>query len=278
MEIITEIAPLRARLQNETSIALVPTMGNLHAGHLSLVKIARQHADCTVVSLFVNRLQFAPHEDFDRYPRTQREDCQLLAKIGADIVFIPEESTLYPVSQEIQLSLPAMADTLEGACRPGFFRGVATVVLKLFNIVQPQFAVFGQKDYQQLQIIRKMVDQLNLPLTIVAGETIRADDGLALSSRNSYLDASQRNEAGQLAVTLELVRKEIAAGERDFSWLEQHATLRLNDRGWKVDYIAVREQQTLSPPAAHATDLVVLGAAWLNQTRLIDNVMCTLTE
>jgi pantoate--beta-alanine ligase len=223
-------------------------------------------------------LQFAPHEDFDRYPRTQREDCQLLAKIGADIVFIPEENTLYPVPQEIQLSLPVMADSLEGACRPGFFRGVATVVLKLFNIVQPQFAVFGQKDYQQLQIIRKMVDQLNLPLTIVAGETIRADDGLALSSRNRYLDMAQRNEAGQLAITLELVRKKIAAGERDFSRLEQHATLRLNDRGWKVDYIAVREQQTLSLPAAHSTDLVVLGAAWLNQTRLIDNFMCTLTE
>jgi pantoate--beta-alanine ligase len=278
VEIITEIAPLRARLQGESSIALVPTMGNLHAGHLSLVQIAQQHAGCTVVSIFINRLQFAPHEDFDRYPRTQVKDCQLLEDIGADIVFLPDESTLYPVPQEFQLLLPSMADTLEGACRPGFFRGVAIVVLKLFNIVQPHFAIFGKKDYQQLQIIRKMINQLNLPVDIVAGETMRADDGLALSSRNSYLDVAQRREAGQLAVTLEQVRERIMAGERDFSLLEQWAAKRLSDRGWKVDYIAVCDQQMLSPAPVCDTDLVVLGAAWLNQTRLIDNFVFTLPE
>lgn len=278
MEIITEIAPLRARLQGESSIALVPTMGNLHAGHLSLVQIAQQHAGCTVVSIFINRLQFAPHEDFDRYPRTQVKDCQLLEDIGADIVFLPDESTLYPVPQEFQLLLPSMADTLEGACRPGFFRGVATVVLKLFNIVQPHFAIFGKKDYQQLQIIRKMINQLNLPVDIVAGETMRADDGLALSSRNSYLDMAQRREAGQLAVTLEQVKERIMAGERDFPLLKQWATKRLSDRGWQVDYIAVCDRQTLSPASVCDTDLVVLGAAWLSQTRLIDNFVFTLLE
>lgn len=278
MEIITEIAPLRARLQGESPIALVPTMGNLHAGHLSLIRIAQQHAGCTVVSIFINRLQFAPHEDFDRYPRTQIKDCQLLEDIGADIVFLPDESTLYPVPQEFQLLLPSMADTLEGACRPGFFRGVATVVLKLFNIMQPHFAIFGKKDYQQLQIIRKMINQLNLPVDIVAGETVRAGDGLALSSRNSYLDVAQRREAGQLAVTLEQVRERIMAGERDFPLLEQWAAKRLSDRGWKVDYIAVRDPQTLLPASICDTDLVVLGAAWLSQTRLIDNCVFTLLE
>lgn len=278
MEIITEIAPLRARLQGESSIALVPTMGNLHAGHLSLVQIAQQHAGCTVVSIFINRLQFAPHEDFDRYPRTQVKDCQLLEDIGADIVFLPDESTLYPVPQEFQLLLPSMADTLEGACRPGFFRGVATVVLKLFNIVQPHFAIFGKKDYQQLQIIRKMVNHLNLPVDIVAGETMRAGDGLALSSRNGYLDVAQRREAGQLAVSLEQVRERITAGERDFPLLEQWAAKRLSDRGWKVDYIAVCNRQTLSLASACDTDLVILGAAWLSQTRLIDNFVFTLPE
>ncbi|MGG7054968.1 pantoate--beta-alanine ligase [Nitrosomonas sp. ANs5] len=273
MEIITDIMSLRARLQRESSIALVPTMGNLHTGHLSLVQIARQHAACTVVSIFVNRLQFAPHEDFDRYPRTQEDDCRLLKENGVDIVFLPGEKILYPVSQTFQVSLPAMADTLEGTCRPGFFRGVATVVLKLFNIVQPQIAVFGQKDFQQLQIIRGMVEQFNLPIKILAGETVRVDDGLALSSRNSYLDAKQRQEASQLAWVLQQVKQRIEAGEHNFARLEQWAAQRLHERGWKVDYVAVCHQQTLSRAAADDQQYVILGAAWLGQTRLIDNLL-----
>ncbi|HRQ05321.1 MAG TPA: pantoate--beta-alanine ligase [Nitrosomonas halophila] len=273
MEIITDIMPLRARLQRETSIAFVPTMGNLHAGHLSLVQIARQHAACTVVSIFVNRLQFAPHEDFDRYPRTQEDDCRLLKESGADIVFLPDEKVLYPVSQTFQVSLPAMADTLEGACRPGFFKGVATVVLKLFNIVQPQIAVFGQKDFQQLQIIRGMVEQFNLPIDILAGKTMRADDGLALSSRNNYLDPKQRQEASQLAWVLQQVKQRIEAGEHNFAQLEQWAVQRLCERGWKVDYIVVCHQQTLSRATIDDRQCVILGAAWLGQTRLIDNFL-----
>lgn len=273
MEIITDIMSLRARLQRESSIAFVPTMGNLHAGHLSLVQIARQHAACTVVSIFVNRLQFAPHEDFDRYPRTQENDCRLLKESGADIVFLPDEKTLYPVSQTFQVSLPVMADTLEGACRPGFFRGVATVVLKLFNIVQPQIAVFGQKDFQQLQIIRGMVEQLNLPIEILAGETVRADDGLALSSRNSYLEPKQRQEASQLAWVLQQVKQRVEAGENNFARLEQWAAQRLHERGWKVDYVAVCHQQTLSRATIDDRQYAILGAAWLGQTRLIDNLL-----
>ncbi len=276
VEIITDIASLRMRLQHEPLITLVPTMGNLHPGHLSLVRIAQQYAGCTIVSIFVNRLQFAPHEDYDRYPRTQRDDCRLLENCGVDIVFLPEEKTLYPVPQEFQLLLPSMADILEGTCRPGFFRGVATVVLKLFNIVQPHIAVFGKKDYQQLQIIRRMVDQLNLSVQIVAGETVRSGDGLALSSRNHYLDPAQREEAGQLAGSLEQIRDSIEAGERNFPLLEQLAAERLSKRGWKVDYIAICCQHTLLPAASHDSELVILGAAWLGQTRLIDNFLLTL--
>lgn len=271
MEIITDIASLRARLQDEASIALVPTMGNLHAGHLSLVRIAQQHAGCTVVSIFVNRLQFAPHEDYDRYPRTQENDCRLLEENGVDIVFIPGEKTLFPVPQEFQLLLPPVADTLEGAYRPGFFRGVTTVVLKLFNIVQPQVAIFGEKDYQQLQIIRRMVTQLNLPIEIIAGQTIRAEDGLALSSRNNYLDNIQRQKASELARNLKKIGESIASGERNFSHLEWSAIERLNMQGWKVDYISVRQQCMLLPATACDSDLVILGAAWLDKIRLIDN-------
>lgn len=276
MEIITDIALLRARLRQQTAVALVPTMGNLHAGHLSLVQLAQQHACCVVVSIFVNRLQFAPHEDFDRYPRTRENDCRLLEENGVDFVFIPDEKTLYPVMQEFQLLLPSMADKLEGACRPGFFRGVTTVVLKLFNIVQPHVAVFGEKDYQQLQIIRGMVEQLNLPVEIVAGRTIREEDGLALSSRNNYLDESQRQQASGLADSLQQIRKGIISGERDFPRLEWSAIERLNKLGWKADYIAVRQQCTLLPVTACNSDLVILGAAWLDKIRLIDNILLTL--
>lgn len=272
MEIITDIAALRARLNTERSIGFVPTMGNLHEGHLSLVTLTQQHAHCTVVSLFVNRLQFAPHEDFDRYPRTQENDCLLLAKEGVDIVFSPNEETLYPTLQDFQLSLPASADILEGAFRPGFFRGVTTVVLKLFNIVQPSIAVFGKKDYQQLFLVRSMIEQLNLPIALIAGETIRQQDGLALSSRNGYLTTPERTEASQLYQTLNQIKHAIKAGERNFELLEETAKQQLNQRNWKVDYLSVMQRNTLLPATSHATELVILGAAWLGTTRLIDNL------
>ncbi|HNO75289.1 MAG TPA: pantoate--beta-alanine ligase [Nitrosomonas mobilis] len=272
MEIITSITTLRARLQAETSIALVPTMGNLHAGHLSLVRLAQQHTTCTVVSIFVNRLQFLPHEDFDRYPRTAVEDCQLLKEMDVNIVFMPDEKTLYPVPQEFRLTLPAMADTLEGAFRPGFFNGVMTVVLKLFNITQPQVAIFGKKDYQQLQLVRQMVEQLNLPIEIIAGDTIRAEDGLALSSRNRYLDAAERQEASRLAAVLTQIKNNIASGERNFGKLRQQASQTLAAHGWQSNYIAICNQQTLSPAIPDDGHLAILGAARLGQTRLIDNI------
>ncbi|SDY49885.1 pantoate--beta-alanine ligase [Nitrosomonas sp. Nm33] len=272
MEIITSIASLRTRLKRESSIALVPTMGNLHQGHLSLVQIAQQQASCTVVSIFVNRLQFAPHEDFDRYPRTQTADCHLLEKLGVDIVFLPDEKTLYPTPQEFQLLLPAVADTLEGEFRPGFFRGVATVVLKLFNIVQPQLAVFGKKDYQQLYLMQKMVQQLNLPINIMAGETVRSEDGLALSSRNSYLSELEKQKASYLFRTLFQVKQKIEQGDHNFRLLEECAKCELAKQGWTVDYIALQQRETLLPANTGDTDLVILSAAWLGQTRLIDNL------
>lgn len=272
MEIITNITTLRNRLQGKSSIALVPTMGNLHQGHLSLVQLAQQQASCTVVSIFVNRLQFAPHEDFDRYPRTQAADCHLLEKLGVEIVFLPDEKELYPASQEFQLLLPAVADTLEGEFRPGFFRGVAIVVLKLLNIVQPQLAVFGKKDYQQLHLTQKMVQQLNLPIEILAGETVRAEDGLALSSRNSYLSKVERQQASQLFHILQQLKQTIELGDHNYRVLEQCAKCALAKQGWTVDYIALQQRETLFPATSGDTDLVALAAAWLGQTRLIDNL------
>ncbi|AKH37842.1 MULTISPECIES: pantoate--beta-alanine ligase [Nitrosomonas] len=277
MEIITDIASLRTRLKRESSIALVPTMGNLHQGHLSLVQLAQQHAGCTVVSIFVNRLQFAPHEDFDRYPRTQTTDCHLLEQLGVEIVFLPDEKELYPVPQEFQLLLPAVADTLEGQFRPGFFRGVAIIVLKLFNIVQPHIAIFGKKDYQQLHLMQKMGQQLNLPIEIMAGETVRAEDGLALSSRNSYLSESQRQQASHLFRTLFHVKQKIEQGDHNLRLLEERAKCELAKQGWKVDYIALQQRKTLLPANTSDTDLVILGAGWLGQTRLIDNLEIALT-
>lgn len=247
-------------------------MGNLHEGHLSLVRISQQNTGCTVVSIFVNRLQFAPHEDFDRYPRTQANDCRLLEKLGVDIVFLPDEKTLYPNPQTFQLLLPPVADTLEGKFRPGFFQGVAIIVLKLFNITQPQLAIFGKKDYQQLHLVRQMVAQLNLPVAIMAGETVRAEDGLALSSRNSYLKEAERQEASQLFRALFCVKQKIEQGDDNFRLLEETTKQALTQRGWKVDYIALQQRETLMPAHVNDTDLVILGAAWLGRTRLIDNL------
>lgn len=272
MLVLPTVSSVREWLGHVPSVAFVPTMGNLHEGHLELVRVAARHAPCVVASIFVNRLQFAPHEDFHRYPRTFQEDCAQLEKLGVAGVFAPDEAELYPRPQQVLVEPPPVGNILEGEFRPGFFRGVATVVLKLFNIIRPQFAVFGKKDYQQLFVVREMVRQLNLPIEIVAGETCRDSDGLALSSRNKYLNSAERNEAPRLHSTLLWVKKELESGNRDFRGLEKSAHDNLDKSGWNVDYVALQQQTTLDP--AHPGDqaLVVLGAAKLGATRLIDNV------
>ncbi len=277
MHIHDTIAGLRAALEAERRqgrrVAFVPTMGNLHEGHTALMEQARDHGECVVASVFVNRLQFGPREDFDKYPRTFGEDCAKMAAVGVAHVFAPDEREMYPTPQTYHVHPdPRQADILEGEFRPGFFRGVATVVAKLFNIVQPQAAVFGKKDYQQLMIIRNMVRELALPIEIVAGETRRAADGLALSSRNAYLSAAERAEAPRLHRVLDRVRQRLAAGERDFAALEAEAVLELRTHFWEPQYVAVRRQSDLQFPAAHDSGLVVLGAALLGSTRLIDNL------
>jgi len=282
MQVISTIAELRARLNNERAVAFVPTMGNLHEGHLNLVRLARDHGSCVVASIFVNPLQFGPTEDFDRYPRTLEADCAKLQGL-ADMVFAPAVDEMYPVQQTVFVEPPPVANELCGASRPGHFRGMATVVLKLLNIVQPQVALFGKKDYQQLHIIRQLVAQLNLPARIVGGETVRAADGLALSSRNQYLSADQRSEAVFLYRTLQEMRQAILQGERDFEHLQKRAVEALAARGWLLDYVAVRNQSDLQPaspaqgePAQR--ELVILAAARLGNTRLLDNVEVCLVD
>jgi len=276
LEILRTVAELRTHLATRQPVAFVPTMGNLHEGHLSLVRLARGRAGCLVASIFVNRLQFGPTEDFDTYPRTFEADCAGLEEAGIDVVFAPDERELYPEPQEFRVVPPPIGDVLEGEHRPGFFNGVATVVLKLFNIVQPQFAVFGKKDYQQLMIVRGMVRQLNLPIEIVAGETIRATDGLALSSRNNYLSQPERSEAPRLYRLLTETARQLSDGNRNFARLEQAAIAELKQAGWRPDYVAVRKQADLQLPGPADRELVVLGAAWLGATRLIDNLETSL--
>jgi len=276
MQIISTIAELRTRLTRESAIAFVPTMGNLHEGHLSLMRLAREQGSCVAASIFVNPLQFGPHEDFDRYPRTLEADCEKLQGL-ADVVFTPSLHEMYPEQQTVYIEPPSIANELEGASRPGHFRGMATVVLKLLNIVRPQVAVFGKKDYQQLHIIRQMVAQLNLPMHIVGGETVRAADGLALSSRNQYLGKNQRKEAAMLYLTLQGMQQAILQGERDMERLQQQAVESLAANGWRVEYVAVSNQSDLLPAnlAAHDMsryELVLLAAASLGNTRLLDNI------
>ncbi len=276
MKLIHTISELRTELARYQRPAFVPTMGNLHDGHLALVKQAKPLGDVTVASIFVNRLQFLPHEDFGTYPRTLEADCDKLKTAGCDIVFAPSETELYPEPQGYKVQPPTeLADILEGHFRPGFFTGVCTVVLKLFNIVQPRYAVFGAKDYQQQMVIRRMVAQLALPIEIHTGATLRADDGLALSSRNGYLSAEERAEAVQLSRTLKSMIATLRAGERNVAAIEQHALQTLAGRGWKPDYMTVRRRHDLQPPQAGdfgPDQLVVLGAARLGTTRLIDNL------
>ncbi|MCX7893743.1 MAG: pantoate--beta-alanine ligase, partial [Burkholderiales bacterium] len=247
----------------------------LHAGHLALVARARAECDLVVASVYVNPLQFGANEDFDRYPRTFAADCEKLAAAGTDVVFAPDEREMYPEPQGFTVEPPEIGRILEGEFRPGFFRGVATVVLKLFAIVQPQVAVFGKKDYQQLRVVQAMVRQFNLPIEVVPGETARAADGLALSSRNSYLSPEERAEAVRLHRTLAGVAARLAAGERDIAGLEREAVAALAARGWAPDYVAVRRQSDLLAPAGDDRDLVVLAAARLGGTRLIDNLEVT---
>lgn len=282
MRVIHTLAELRATLAGPAASrpAFVPTMGNLHDGHLSLVRQARAlvgPAVPVVASIFVNRLQFGPNEDFDRYPRTLARDCELLEGAGCDIVFAPDEAELYPQPQTFKVQPdPALADLLEGHFRPGFFTGVCTVVMKLLQCVQPQVAVFGKKDYQQLMVIRRMVEQFALPVQIVAAETSRAGDGLALSSRNGYLGEAERAESVQLSLALQAMREAVLAGERDIAGIERRATDALAARGWAPDYLTLRRRADLLPPSpedlAAGTPLVALAAARLGTTRLIDNL------
>lgn len=278
MQIIHTVQALRDALVTHNNIAFVPTMGNLHAGHLHLVALAKQHASCVVVSIFVNPLQFGANEDLANYPRTLAADCDKLEQLDVDYVFVPTVSEMYPdfdgvnLNQTMTVQPPPIANTLCGATRPGHFMGVATVVLKLFNMVQPQVAVFGKKDFQQLHIIKSLVRQFNLPLTIVAGETMREPNGLAMSSRNGYLSFAEKTQATQLIRALKDVEEKISQGQRDYTALEHAATEQLTQQGWLVDYIAVRSALTLLPATPQDTQLVVLGAAKLGKTRLIDNI------
>ncbi|PZO15331.1 MAG: pantoate--beta-alanine ligase [Burkholderiales bacterium] len=280
MKIVHTIEDLRATLRPFSSPSLVPTMGNLHTGHLDLVRTAKPLGDVTVASIFVNRLQFAPHEDFDTYPRTLQADCDKLAAVGCDVVFAPSEKEMYPEPQGFKVQPPTeLADILEGHFRPGFFTGVCTVVMKLFQCAfseakGPRHAVFGQKDYQQQMVIRRMVQQFALPVSIVSGDTERAPDGLALSSRNGYLSESERAEAVHLSLALRsLGREAMAAADglaRQLPALEARAMADLTARGWQPDYLTVRRRIDLQTPQA-GDALVVLGAARLGKTRLIDN-------
>ena len=273
MQIHPTIAGLRAAAAAAGRVAFVPTMGNLHDGHLDLMRQARQHADVVVASIFVNRLQFGPREDFDKYPRTFEQDCAKLTEAGVDHLFAPDEQEMYPTPQRYHVVPDAAhTDILEGAVRPGHFGGVATVVLKLFNIVRPQVALFGKKDYQQLMVLSNMVRELALPIEIIPGETIRADDGLALSSRNGYLSAAERAEAPRLNRQLVSIRERVRAGERNFLRLETEAMAELAAHGWHPDYVTVRRRSDLQPPAGDDAALVVLAAARLGTTRLIDNL------
>ncbi len=273
MDIIHSVTALRERLQRVPNNVFVPTMGNLHAGHIQLINIAKPRAACTVVSIFVNRLQFGPREDFDKYPRTLTADCAKLEAAGVDVVFAPDEGEIYPEPQVYTVEPPDVQHILDGAVRPGHFRGVATVVLKLFNMVRPHSAIFGKKDYQQCLVLNNMVRQLALPIEIILAETVRAEDGLALSSRNVYLLPEERREAPRLYRLLSKAREEIVAGARDYQRVELDVMADLAHHGWKPDYIAVRRQHDLLPPSNGADrQLVILAAARLGKTRLIDNV------
>jgi len=272
MQIVHTLPALADALKPYRHPAVVPTMGNLHEGHLALVRQAKPLGDVTVATIFVNRLQFGPQDDFDTYPRTLAADCAQLEAAGCDLVFAPTEQEFYPEPQVFRVAPPAeLTDILEGQFRPGFFAGVCTVVLKLLCCTQARSAVFGKKDYQQLMVIRQMVRQFNLPIDIVGGETRRAADGLAMSSRNGYLSAAERVQAAEMHACLQSVAEAVRAGNADFARLEAQAMDSLRQRGWQPDYVALRRQSDLQLPQADDA-LVVLAAARLGNTRLIDNL------
>lgn len=278
MKVVHTIEELRDQLRGQLRVAFVPTMGNLHAGHLSLMKLARQHGDPVVASIFVNRLQFGPNEDFNQYPRTLASDIEKLERErDVYVLFAPNEREMYPEPQNFQIQPPSdLGGILEGEFRPGFFTGVSTVVLKLFSCVQPSVAVFGKKDYQQLMVVRNMCRQFQLPVNILAHETVRDADGLALSSRNVFLEPAQRSEAPHLFATLQAMKARVEDGHVDRLALEKRAFSDLQDRGWNVDYISLRRQRDLLAPTddeiSAREPLVVVAAARLGQTRLIDNL------
>ncbi|WP_018076322.1 pantoate--beta-alanine ligase [Thiobacillus denitrificans] len=273
MQLIHTAAALRTALAGETRTALVPTMGNLHAGHVSLVELAKRHGSPVVASIFVNPLQFGAGEDFERYPRTLAADCEKLAAAGCDMVFAPDVVEMYPVPQTFTVQVAdSLANDLCGAFRPGHFNGVATVVLKLFNLAQPRVAVFGKKDFQQLLVIRELVRQFNLPIEVLAGDTLREADGLAMSSRNAYLGTAERQQAAALHGALADLAARLHAGAHDFDALATTAARRLEMAGWNVDYIALRDAASLRPVDAASRHAVALGAARLGKTRLIDNI------
>jgi pantoate--beta-alanine ligase len=280
MKVISSIQELRDQLRGQNRTAFVPTMGNLHEGHLSLMRLARQHGDPVVASIFVNRLQFGPNEDFDKYPRTLQADIDKLQKENVYVLFAPTERDMYPQPQEYRVHPPHdLGDILEGEFRPGFFKGVCTVVMKLFSTAQPRVAVFGKKDYQQLMIVRRMVQQFALPIDIIPAETIRAEDGLALSSRNRYLSPDERAEAPVLYRTLHDVRDTVLGSDRaaaDLLAVEANAKESLARRGWKPDYVSIRKRVDLQAPTREeflaGEPLVILTAAKLGATRLIDNL------
>lgn len=278
---VSDVGELRTRVESWRrggNVAFVPTMGNLHAGHLSLVQAARIKADRVVVSIFVNPLQFGAGEDFDSYPRTLESDAEMLEPEGTDLLFAPTVQTMYPKPQDEQtrVEVPGISGQLCGATRPGHFAGVATVVCKLFNMVQPDLAFFGKKDFQQLMVIRRMVEDLAMPVRIVGVETMREPDGLAMSSRNGYLTASERQVAPGLYRTLTDLRGALVAGERDYAALEQQAGERFEERGLRPDYVVIRRADDLGVPGDRDTELVILAAAYLGKARLIDNLEVTL--
>ena len=273
MKIIHTIQELRNWRRDAGSVAFVPTMGNLHEGHLALVREAAKQADKVVVSIFVNRLQFGQGEDFDRYPRTLEQDAAKLAGEGVAVLFAPNEQELYPnVAQQYNVEPPNLQNELCGAFRPGHFRGVATVVAKLFNIVEPDYACFGKKDYQQLAILQGMAADLNFRMEIVPVDIGRAADGLALSSRNQYLNEAERKQAPQLYRELQAIARAVENGNRDYAALEQQAAAKLKQAGWQVDYVEIRHAGNLQVAHVGDSELVVLAAARLGSTRLIDNI------
>jgi pantoate--beta-alanine ligase len=281
LDTVTTIAAVRERVRGwrreGLRVAFVPTMGNLHAGHMSLIEAARRHGERFIASIFVNPMQFGPNEDFAHYPRTPVEDARMLAAAGCSLMFMPDASEIYPYGSEraTRVEVPVLSRILDGEFRPGHFEGVSTVVAKLFHIVEPDLAVFGEKDFQQLTVIRRMVAELCMPIEIVAAPTVRDADGLAMSSRNQYLTVAERALAPKIYATLQAAAQRVRSGEGDFTSIERSGFQALESAGFRPDYFSVRQAADLAPATPAARELVVLTAARLGRSRLIDNVQVT---